>query len=455
MKNWGLLLLVGILLCSLVAAETGFEVEEIDEGSVVIVDIGNPAHYDLIINNLGKEEEFRVFTLVGVMIEPTEYFVLPPGKTTVPITAYMGEKILSERRGLLSFEYQIKGRTRDLFKDKLLVKLVSLDEILDIEYEPVHPDNTFAKISVSNKENVRIQNLTIIAESVFFRESFVVDLGPYENETFTIMLNKEGTGNLMAGPYLVSAKVVTGDEEKEFEGFVDFLEKEGTSVADSTEGIIVRKTTVRKINRGNTQVVANVSLRRDVFSRLFTTHTDEPDGTNRDGFFVEYVWTRSLSPGEDLTVRSTTNYTFPFIALLVIIAIGVLVRMFYWRAVLVKKKTTLVRTKGGEFALRVVLRVRARKTVNKLQLIDRLPAMTKLYDQFGKKPDKIDKETRRLVWNVGHLGRGQERVYSYVIYSKLNVVGRFELPRASALYEMDGEPGESYSNVAFFAAEKD
>lgn len=455
MKILGLLLLAGILFCSIVAAETGFEVEEVDRGGVVIVDIGNPAFYDLVINNLGEEEEFRIFTLVGVMIEPSEFFTLPPGETTVPVTAYMGDKILAERRGLLAFEYQIKGRTRDLFKDKLLVNLVSLEEILDIEYGPIHPDDSVVKVSVSNKENVKIENMTIVVESVFFRESFTFDLGPYANESFTIMLSKDGVDNLIAGPYIVSEKIVTVRGEKEMDGIVDFLENEWTSVTELTEGIIVRKTEVTKINKGNTGVIANVSLRKDAFSRLFTTHTDEPTEVNRNGFFVEYVWTKSLVPGDSLTVRSTTNYTFPFLAVLAIIVIGVLVRMFFRRAVSIKKKTSLVRTRGGEFALRVVLRVRARKTVSKLQLIDRLPAMTKLYDQFGKKPDKIDKETRRLVWEIGHLGKGQERVYSYVIYSKLNVVGRFELPRASALYELDAEPGESYSNVAFFAAEKD
>jgi len=40
------------------------------------------------------------------------------------------------------------------------------------------------------------------------------------------------------------------------------------------------------------------------------------------------------------------------------------------------------------------------------------------------------------------------------IYSKLNVVGRFELPLAHARFEKDGKVGEAYSNRAYLAMEK-
>ena len=46
------------------------------------------------------------------------------------------------------------------------------------------------------------------------------------------------------------------------------------------------------------------------------------------------------------------------------------------------------------------------------------------------------------------------RVLSYVIYSKVGVLGRFALPPATALYEMQGKVEESQSNRAFFVAEQ-
>ena len=79
--------------------------------------------------------------------------------------------------------------------------------------------------------------------------------------------------------------------------------------------------------------------------------------------------------------------------------------------------------------------------------------MAKLYEQFGRKPDKIDEQTRRLIWDISHLNKGEERVYSYIFYSKVRTVGRFELPSAIVLFEQDGEKREVWSNKTYFVSE--
>jgi hypothetical protein len=76
-----------------------------------------------------------------------------------------------------------------------------------------------------------------------------------------------------------------------------------------------------------------------------------------------------------------------------------------------------------------------------------------LYEKFGIRPDKIDAATKRLFWNIERLNSGEERVYSYIIYSKLNVVGRFELPSATAIYQREGKTEQVLSNRTFFVAE--
>ena len=120
----------------------------------------------------------------------------------------------------------------------------------------------------------------------------------------------------------------------------------------------------------------------------------------------------------------------------------------------ISKQVSYVKTRGGEFAVKVRVSVKARKHVERIQIIDRLPGMTKLYEKFGIKPDKIDTSTRRLFWNIDHLQAGEERVFSYIIYSNVNIVGRFELPSATAIYENEGNIQESQSNMAFFVAEQ-
>lgn len=452
MKLGVLVLVAVVLFSSLAAADSGLNVEVVDKSNVVIAELGNPATYDLIIDNTGMDENFRIFTLVGVALEPELYVELPHGKTTVPVVAHMSDKILRERQGLLYFEYQIKGVNRDLFKDDLFVKIVPLKDAIGFDYYPLHPDESETTIEVTNKEDVEVNNLTVVFSSVFFRESYTFDLKPNEVRTFPVSVQKDE--NLVAGPYIVTAEVVTKDGTEKIEGVVDYLEKEGTSVEQGAEGILVRENFVKKTNRGNVPVMAEASLKKNIFSRLFTTSSPEPASVKREGAFVEYSWKDNLMPGETLEAKLTTNYTFPFFIILIIIVVGFVVRNYYLTAVVVRKNVSLVRTRGGEFALRVVLRVKARKAVDKVQLSDSLPVMAKLFENFGKKPDRVDHSSRRLFWDVGSLARGSERVYSYVIYSKLNVVGRFELPTANVHYELDGKKGVAYSNRAFFAMEK-
>ena len=68
-------------------------------------------------------------------------------------------------------------------------------------------------------------------------------------------------------------------------------------------------------------------------------------------------------------------------------------------------------------------------------------------------PDKIDPATKRLFWNLDRLNAGEERIYSYIIFSKVRVVGRFELPAATAVYLREGKTENVLSNRAFFVSE--
>ena len=102
-------------------------------------------------------------------------------------------------------------------------------------------------------------------------------------------------------------------------------------------------------------------------------------------------------------------------------------------------------------ALKVSVTIRARRFVEKIALVDRLPPLVKLYEHFGKEaPSKIDEKNRRVEWNFDKLDEGEERVLNYIIYSKVGVVGKFALPQATAIYEKEGKIKEAVSNTAFY-----
>ena len=119
-----------------------------------------------------------------------------------------------------------------------------------------------------------------------------------------------------------------------------------------------------------------------------------------------------------------------------------------------KKRVTYVRAKGGEFALKVLIKVKAKKFVENIKIVDKLPPIVKLYEKYGTiNPDKIDEKNRRLEWNVENLDKGGEVMLSYIIYSKIRIMGKFALPPTTVIYEREGKVREAESNKVFFITE--
>jgi len=427
------------------------EVKKIDKGSVIISELNNPAVFDFIINNKGGEENAEIYSLVSVSITPKWRFVLAPGENTIEVKAYPDQTIRS-KEGFFNFEYQIKGDNSGIFKDNMLLKIVSLEDVLEIEPKPLNPINTDATVIVKNKENTNLENVEIEFDSPFFSDTKKISLKPFEEVPVQIKINKD-TKKIIAGAYIVSANINLQGEETKIEGVMSYLESSGISVEQSSKGRIIKDITITKTNQGNTPATAAIEIDKDIISRLFTSYSLEPEKTERSGFIIKYTWSKDLSPAEVFTVEVKTNYAIPFIILILIVVVGVMAKVYSQTALVLTKRVTYVKTKGGQFALKVNLHVKAKKHVDNIQVIDRLPTMSKLYESFGKKPDRVDEGTKRIFWNVDKLSAGEERVYTYIIYSELKVIGRFELPAATAIFEKDGKTREAWSNKTYFASE--
>jgi hypothetical protein len=207
---------------------------------------------------------------------------------------------------------------------------------------------------------------------------------------------------------------------------------------------------------GNVVETVQVNLERNIFSRLFTTFNIEPTFTERHGFTVEYMWKKErLNPADTYKIEAKTNYLLPFMIIFVTILVLLGFKRFSETKLEIKKSVSHVRTKNGEFALKVTLTLKSKKDVESVTVIDKVPAIVKIYKKFGAvKPDKIDSESRRIHWNIGDLNVGEERTFSYIIYSKVGVVGKFSLPEALAVFEKENKIHEISSNQVFFMSDQ-
>ncbi|MGV8142091.1 MAG: hypothetical protein ACP5NS_00465 [Candidatus Pacearchaeota archaeon] len=441
------------LLVPLVSA-ANLNVEQIEKNNIIITELENAnATFKLkITNNENRDDQFQIYSLVSVGMYPKEFFTIEKGETIIlDVTAAPYDNILRDERGVYAFEYQIKGKVTGFFKDTMAVRLFDVKDAVDISFEDIEFKEEQVRITVTNKEKVKIPDLRIIAKSKFFEFSQVMDLNEEETKEFDIPITLQK--QIEAGEYEVEIRYELNDKKSSKFLNINYLEESGLSVSESSEGFIVKKQVITKTNEGNIPATAVINVEKNTLTRLFTVYSDKPTSSERRGVFVDYTWEKELGVGESYTVEVTTNYTFPFIILLFIIAVGVFVKFIATGKISVKKRVSFVRTRGGEFALKIALRVKAHKNVSNVVITDRIPGHAKVFNKFGIQPHRIDEATRKLEWDITHLTAGEERVFTYIIYSKINIIGSFELPAASIAFEHNGKREHVFSNKTYFAAE--
>ena len=83
-----------IFLSLLIPLSTAaLEVEKTAKSEVVIPELNNPAIFDFNIKNLGQQDSFEIFSLVGVTMDPRGAFELTTGDNPIEVKAYLSEDI--------------------------------------------------------------------------------------------------------------------------------------------------------------------------------------------------------------------------------------------------------------------------------------------------------------------------------------------------------------------------
>ncbi len=259
-----------------------------------------------------------------------------------------------------------------------------------------------------------------------------------------------------SGVYIINSKFQTDKGEKTIEGTLYLGEKKGITSLEDESGLLIQTQTITKVNAGNVVENVQIEIEKNIFSRLFTSFNQEPALTQRNGMIIEYIWIKDkLKPTESYMVKATTNYVLPFLIIVVLALVIIGYLRFSKTKLEIEKSVAPVKTKGGEFALKVTLSLKAKQEIENVTLIDKVPSIVKIYKKFGTvKPDKIDAESRRVHWNIGNLEAGEERTFTYIVYSKVGIVGKFSLPRALGVFESDGSIHEIDSNNVFFMNEQ-
>lgn len=449
-KQFFTLLALLILSLSFVSA---FSVSENSIDNIIIPDFNYSATFELDITN-ASGGSYNVYTLTDVEIFPGK-ITLDEGDNIRAIEIVAREPIMVH--GLYSFSYSLKSDFNDneTYTGKMTVKVLNVSDLFEISSEAIDTSDGEIIFYVENQEDIYLEDINVEFSSLLFDFEDTFDIGPNEKKFFEVDVDDEELAKTKAGAYVVNAKFYTSLGEKTVKGKMYLGEKKGVKTQEDVSGFLVMTNSISKINTGNIDQDVEIFVEKNIISRLFTTFNIEPDSVNRDGFSVRYSWADELGPAEVLSVKATTNYLIPL--LIVIFALLVIYGFirFSDQKVEVRKSLHHMKTKGGEFALKVNISVKAKKDLENVSVVDKVPSIVKLYKKFGtSKPDKIDPVNRRLTWNVGDLATGEARVFSYIVYSKVGVVGKFSLPSALVVYEKDGKIHETESSKVFFLSEQ-
>ena len=452
MKKMIFLIILFLILPNLYAIN--LEVQKVDSREIIINKVNEPAIFDLKVKNLGSGDNFEFYNLLGFSMAPKGTVFIATGETKdVQLIIYPREDL--DYSGFYTFEYFIQGSNKEKISEKVTINMVDLKNAFEIGSWEILPETSSINIYISNKINFDFDMVHIKFDSAFFELEQDIPLKAFERKEFLVQLNREDFEKLAAGFYTLKAKVAFKNEEANVEGVVKFVEQDLLKTTEDDYGFIINTHVIEKKNEGNVVAESEIVVKKNIISRLFTTLNPEPDSVRRQGFAIYYTWVKSINPSENLKITVRTNWLFPLLVIFFIVAIVVIIKQYAMTNLVLRKKVSFVHAKGGEFALKVSIIVGARRHVEMISVIDRIPPLVKLYERFGgEKPTRINDKLRRIEWDIRNLMPGEKRVLSYVIYSKVGVMGKFALPEATAIYERDGEVHETSSNRAFFVSEQ-
>ncbi len=451
MKKWFLLVALVFLLPNILAIN--INVQKTSQNEVLIADVGKPVSFLLNIINNGASDSFQFYNLAGFSMSPTNISI--NSGETKKIRLDLSPIGGISQRGYYTIPYVIRASDTSEDKESLTFKIIDLKDAFEIGSGDVDPNSQSIQIFIQNNVDVNFGSTHVKFSSAFFNVEKDFTIGPKERKEVSVQLNKDDFKSLMAGFYTLNAVVTTLGKDANVEGVIKFVEKNILTTTKKDYGFLINTQIIDKVNNGNTITTSQTVIKKNLISRLFTSFSPSPDIVERSGVSVYYTWTRDIKPGETLEIDVKTNWLFPFILILLIVAVVVFVRKYTATSVILRKRISFVRTKGGEFALKVSITAKAKHHVERVNLVDRTPMMVNLHDKFlGIYPTRVDQKNRRIEWNFEKMEAGEMVIVSYIIYSKVGVVGRFELPRATAIFERDGEIHEVESNRAFFVSEQ-
>ena len=446
------LVLVVLVLCLSLAYANSIDIFKVEENNKAIP--GSIANFRISITNRQSSvdtfrvipDEFAAFpfsdSIEYINVNPSVITLNPGEEKEVDVNV----KILAEAIPNKNYRTHIvvNSKTNPTIKKQqdLIVNVIYPKEIVKITSDigdRVLPGEDFKfSLFLSNSVNKVIKDAEVFITSELFEEKFNLPLyyGADIRKELAFALDP-GTE---PGMYTLDVKVYAN---RELQGsylkeFVIIKNPDIQEKIERSSDVFVNKIKVVKTNVGNLVAQDSYSFYVGGLATYFTTYNVPPSEINKN----EVIWNFEVMPGQSYEIVITTDYRGLWLAILVLIVVIALIVYILGRKVTIKKTTYKVReNKDGISELKILLHVKNKdRALKNIMVMDYLPTLIHPTGEFGTLKPKIQKgkSGMRFVWHLDVLEAGEERVFSYNVRSKLNIVGNVMLPSAVVSYGKKG-----------------
>jgi hypothetical protein len=222
------LILATLLLISFTSA---IEIEPDYPTNILVKDLESSIPLTLTIKN-ATQGNYNLYTLADISIQPSEVFQIENNET-IEKTFQIKANDNLEIDGNYAFTYTLNHRGVEKYEQKILLRLLPLEEIIEISSDTITPEEGKVSFYIENKEAVKVENITAKFQSVLFDITTTFNLEPNEKTVIPVVVDPTKLARTPAGVYVINSEFYTKRGTKEIQGTLYLGEKKGiTTIED-------------------------------------------------------------------------------------------------------------------------------------------------------------------------------------------------------------------------------
>ncbi len=317
-------------------------------------------------------------------------------------------------------------------------------------------------VKIDNLNPINISDLGISLAGDKVSKDIETTIGPLEQKTETLEIGFDPLEAPATKEYRVTVRI-GGEVQKIMKASIEILPySELEKSVEAKTQFLRKQTTYTYKNNGNVNRKETISAKTAGSRKLFTKTFPEASVVDSDSG-VELRWYVNLRPQETYSVTVKEDYRFLFFALLALIIAIVLYYLLRSPIVMKKEATVAAGTAQdgiSEIKVLIYIQNRARTQFRSVKVLDKIPGIAELKDEFiagTLKPSKVlrhEKKGTIIEWSLQTIEPYEERIISYKIKSKLSILGLFNLPPAMVKFVANGREKSILSNKVNAAKEK-